>query len=253
VYVSWIGTSRRNEEEKIMWKRAFLGITALAVLAAAAPAAAQGGHYRPAGPAGNELRVRLGNFEPDGQSEYWDDTFFDFTGSTSSFEDVVGGLDFIHPLGPRLGLIVSANGYSTSVRQAYRDFEDESGRDIRHETKFDIGSGTVGLIYRLAGERAVIQPYVGAGGGFYAWTLEEKGDFIDFNDLSIFSDRFVGDGTAFGTFLLLGLNVPVSDGVAIFAEGRWDSADDELNGDFDGLGTIDLGGRQLAAGISWRW
>lgn len=235
-----------------MWKRLLMGTAAVGLLAAA-PALAQGGHYRQAGVGDNEFRVRLGNFEPDGESEYWDDTFFDFTGSPASFEDVVGGLDYIHALGPRLGLIVSGNGYSTTVRQAYRDFEDSAGRDIRHDTTLDIASATVGLIYRLAGNRAVVQPYIGAGGGFYGWSLEESGDFIDFNDFSIFTDRFVTDGSAFGSFFLLGLNVPVSDGIAIFAEGRWDSADDELDGDFDGLGTIDLAGRQLAGGVSFRW
>jgi hypothetical protein len=236
-----------------MWKRILLGAAALSLLATVTPVSAQGGQYRQADSGGSEVRVRLGNFEPDAESEYWDDTFFDFTGSPESFEDVVVGIDYIHPLGPRLGLIVSGNGYSTRVDQAYRDFEDAAGFDIRHDTSLDIASATVGLLYRFTGSRAVVQPYVGAGGGFYDWSLEEQGDFINFNNLSIFSDHFVTDGTAFGTFFLLGLNVPITDSFAIFAEGRWDSADDELEDDFDDLGSIDLAGRQLAAGLSWRW
>jgi opacity protein-like surface antigen len=236
-----------------MLKRILLGSLAFGLVVAAAPASAQGGNYRQATDSGPELRVRVGNFAPDGESEYWDETFFDFTGSPDTFEDVVLGLDFILPLGPRLGLIFSGNGYSTTAGQAYRDFEDASGSDIRHDTTLEVASGTVGLVYRFAGDRAVVQPYVGAGGGFYNWSLEESGDFIDFDDLSIFSDTFFTDGTAFGTYALLGLNVPVSDNIAVFAEGRWDSADDELDGDFDGLGSIDLAGRQLAAGLSFRW
>jgi hypothetical protein len=215
---------------------------------------AQGGNYRPAG-GDNELRFRAGSFEPDGESEYWDSTFFDFTGSPSSFEDVIVGMDYIHWLGPRLGLIASANGFETDTVQAYRDFEDASGRDIRHTTSFEVSSGTVGLILRFAGRKAAIQPYIGGGGGFYDWTLEESGDFIDFGgpDLLIFSDTFLADGTTFGTFFLAGLNIPVGDSWSVFAEARWDSADDELTDDFSGLGDIDLAGRQLAAGLAFRF
>ena len=63
-----------------MLKRSLLVSTVLGLLLAAAPTFAQGGNYRPAG-GDNQLRVRIGNFEPDGESEYWDSTFFDFTGS----------------------------------------------------------------------------------------------------------------------------------------------------------------------------
>ncbi|MCZ6727993.1 MAG: hypothetical protein O7A98_11650 [Acidobacteria bacterium] len=237
-----------------MLKKSLLASIVLGLLVAAEPAMAQGGNYRPAG-GGNQLRFRVGNFEPDGESEYWDSTFFDFTGSPSSFEDAVVGIDFIHWLGPHLGLIASGNGYETDTVQTYRDFEDASGRDIRHTTRFEVASGTVGLILQFAGRKAAIQPYIGGGGGFYDWTLEERGDFIDFGSdaLVIFSDTFFTDGTAFGTFFLAGVSVPVGDSWSVFAEARWDSADDELTGDFQGLGDLDLAGRQIAAGISWRF
>lgn len=237
-----------------MLKQSLLASTVLGLLVAATPAVAQGGNYRPAG-GDNQLRFRVGNFEPDGESDYWDSTFFDFTGSPTSFEDVVVGMDFIHWLGPHLGLIASASGYETETGQAYRDFEDASGRDIRHTTRFEVASGTVGFVFRLGGRKARLQPYLGIGGGFYDWTLEENGDFIDFGgpELLIFSDAFLADGTTFGTFFLAGVNVPIGDTWSVFAEGRWDSADDELTGDFEGLGDIDLAGRQLSAGLSLRF
>jgi len=237
-----------------MLKKSILGLIALALVVSAAPVAAQGGSYRQAG-GDNQLRFRVGNFEPDAGSTYWDDTFFDFTGSPSSFEDTVGGIDFIRWLGPRLGVILSGNGYETETVQAYRDFEDEAGFDIRHSTKFEVASATVGLIYRFGGRDAVLRPYIGAGGGFYDWTLEESGDFIDFGgaDAIIFSDSFFTDGTAFGTYFLAGLDIPLGDTWSVFAEGRWDSAEDDLAGDFEGLGQIDLAGKQIAAGFAWRF
>ncbi len=234
-----------------MWKQIATGLMAVGLLAAAVPAEAQGSYRRYGGE--SELRFRLGNFEPDAESVYWDDTFFDFTGSPESFEDVIVGVDYVHRLGNRVSLIASGSVYESEARQAYRDFVDGDGRDIRHDTFLEIGSGTVGLLLNFAGRDATIQPYIGGGGGFYAWTLEESGDFIDFTDDTIFSDTFLAEGTAFGTFFVAGISIPIGDTASVFAEGRWDSADDELGDDFDGLGTIDLSGRQLSAGFSWRF
>jgi len=236
-----------------MLKRGFLGFLGFALLLSAAPAMAQSGTYRPAGN-DSQLRFRAGSFAPDANSVYWDDVFFDFTGSPSSFDDTVVGLDFIRWLGPRLGIMLSGSGYEAEAVQAYRDFEDQSGRDIRHATRFEVSSGTLGLIYRFGGAGAVIRPYIGAGGGFYDWSLEESGDFIDFDGFNtIFSDSFFTSGDTFGTYLLAGLDVPLGDTWSIFAEGRWDDADDDLADDFEGLGSIDLGGAQWAAGFAWRF
>jgi hypothetical protein len=38
---------------------------------------------------------------------------------------------------------------------------------------------------------------------------------------------------------------------ALFGEGRWTRAEDELEGDFENFGDIDLSGREFVAGISW--
>ncbi|MDH3402650.1 MAG: hypothetical protein OES32_00575 [Acidobacteriota bacterium] len=235
-----------------MSKRHLFGATILGLLVAAAPALAQGSYRRAS--SDNELRFRIGSFEPDGNSTYWEDSFFDFTGSTTSFEDVIVGIDYVHRVGPRWGILFSGSGYEATATQAYRDFEDAAGFDIRHDTTFELATGSVGLILQLLGRDAAIQPYLGFGGGFYDWSLVESGDFIDFGgDLVIFTDRFVTDGTAFGTYFLAGFAIPLGAEFSFFAEGRWDSADDALSGDFEGLGDIDLGGRQLAAGLSWQF
>ena len=49
-----------------------------------------------------------------------------------------------------------------------------------------------------------------------------------------------------------GLQVPVSRRLSVFAEGRWTRVDDDLEGDFEDFGKIDLSGKEIAAGLSWR-
>lgn len=226
----------------------------LLALCAVAPASAQQGSYRPYR-GDNELRIRGGLFTPRGDSQYWEEKELDFFTDADDFEDFVLGVDYRRRLGARTRLVISGTAYSAEESTSYRDFVDESGRDIFHDTTLDIASGTVGVHWTLTGEAAPVQPYVGVGAGFWAWSLEESGDFIDFSvpDPFIFTDTFTDDGAAFGWYWVAGLDVPLGDQFSLFGEARWDRVDDELAGDFRGLGELDLSGRQITGGVSFRF
>ena len=51
----------------------------------------------------------------------------------------------------------------------------------------------------------------------------------------------------------LGIDVPLGSEIVLFAEARWDEAEDELSGDFADLGALDLSGREFSGGLSWRF
>lgn len=229
-------------------------LSLLALCASAQPASAQQGSYRPYR-GDNELRIRGGLFTPRGDSQYWDEKEFDFFTDADDFEDFVLGVDYRRRLGVRTYLVVSGTAFSAEESTSYRDFVDENGFDIFHDTILDIASGTVGVHFALTGEGAPVRPYVGVGAGFWAWSLEESGDFIDFSapDPFIFTAVFEDDGAAFGWYWVAGLDVPLGDQFSLFGEARWDRAEDELAGDFRGLGDLDLSGRQLTAGLSFRF
>ncbi len=234
--------------------RVIIALTML--LLAALPALAQhrgrgGRRYYP--DREGAFRIHLGAFQPDGDSEYWADKEQDFTGSIDDFENASFGLDYLLPLNNRLSLMFSGNVYEGESTNAYRDFEDNFGDRIRHDTTLGIASGTLGLVLHLTGPDVAIQPYIGAGGGGYAWELEESGDFIDFGSASrpVFSADLRSEGVAFGYYGLVGLEAPITPRLSIFAEGRWTQVDDDLSDDFEGFGKLDLGGREFAAGLSW--
>lgn len=203
----------------------------------------------------HSLRFRLGLFNPDGDSRYWDDKRFDFTGEPRDFEDVVVGFDYVVGLGARSGFMFSLDHFSSEVDQRYFDFVDELGGAIAHTTSLEITPLTVALVFDFAPPHFPVQPYVGVGGGLYFWRLRESGDFIDFgvSPPEIFFGRFDDSGQALGYFFLAGLEVPLGTFFSFLAEGRWDRVDDRLSGDFEGLGTLDLSGRRLMGGISWRF
>ncbi|HEX4497829.1 MAG TPA: outer membrane beta-barrel protein [Thermoanaerobaculia bacterium] len=231
------------------------------------PAFAQGGGYGGGYGGGNggggryydnigdpELRLHIGSFRPDGKSDYWDSIRSDFNHSDpSDFENPSFGLDYILPLNERMGVMFSGSYFEGTSTSAYRNFADNHNHDIVHDTTLDIGSATVGLVFHLLPKGAAVQPYIGVGGGAYPWRLQERGDFIDFQSANneIFRARLTSSGTAFGYYGLVGLDVPISRHVSIFAEGRWTRAKADLQDDFDGFGKLDLGGREIGAGLSW--
>lgn len=226
-------------------------ILGCAVIAISAAGAEAQGNWQP-GDFGS-LRVWLGIFEPHGDSRYWDDVFADFTGSTSDFADGVFGVDYLWRTSPTAGVLFGTSFYEGNATQAYRDYVDELGRDISHATTLDEWDITLAWVSRLG--RGSVVPYVGLGGGLVQWRLEEEGDFIDFSDpdLPVYLTRYRADGWAWEALALVGLDFRVGYNWSAFVEARYRWADDELTDDFAGLGTIDLGGGQLAAGLSWNF
>lgn len=223
-------------------------IGAAVVTTRAANAQDRPGHY--AGEA--SLRASLGSYAPDGDSSYWRDKEIDFTGSTSGFDDVTLALDFSYFVSPRLGLLLSFAGWEGQQTQSYREFVDPQGREIAHLTTIQQAWLDFGILFHFFSRREAVMPYIGAGGSYVYWELTEEGEFIDFNQPTpvIFNDSFFSDGDGFGFFLLAGLEIPVSDHVSLFAEGRWRDADAELSRDFAGFGTLDLSGRAITGGVA---
>ncbi len=228
-----------------------IGLISGLVLTATADAQYRRGHRNNA----PSFRIQLGEFQPDGDSSYWDGSAFDFDRQADDFEDSAFGLSYIRPLGDRLGLQISGFFYEASEDLAYVRFEDQFGGDILHTTEIELTAVTLGLIYNFTGRDAALVPYVGAGAGLYGWRLAEFGDFIDFDDpqLEIFEDFFEDESEEFGVYFTAGLEVPLADTFSIFAEARWDSVEADLGGDFRGLGELDLSGRSYSAGLSWRF
>lgn len=231
------------------FRAAIVALALIAVAGSAVPASAQyyGGDHT--------IRFRGGLFEPDGESAYWDDSAAIFTGDASEFEDAVLGFDYRMDLGNnrRLGLLLSVSGFEGQDEREDLRFVDLEGFPIVHEATLQVTALTAGLTFNFA-PRAPVRPYVGVGGGYYLWDLEESGDFVfvgeEFDE--IFTDTFQDDGGTLGYFWLAGFEVPINPNWALFAEGRWHRAEDDLGGpDFEDFGELDLSGREISGGVSW--
>jgi len=199
------------------------------------------------------VRGYLGVFSPQGDSEYWNDTFDVFTGSPSNFEDVVFGVDYLWRTSRRSGLLFGTSFYSGATTQSYLDWVDGDGNDISHTTTLKLTDLTAAYIWRFGAHGA--RPYIGGGGGLLWWGLREEGYFIDFADpdLPVVFASYDAGGTTWELFALAGLDVPLGYRWSFFIEGRYRWSEAELDDDFSGFGTIDLSGLQLVGGLSWNF
>lgn len=209
------------------------------------------GNWQPG--AFGSLRFRAGLFEPQGDSQYWEDSFATFTGSPESFRDLVWGVDYVWMTSGTTGLMFGSSFFNGTTTQAYREWVDIDGRDISHTTRLKQWDLTAAFVWRL-GRRGVV-PYLGIGGGFNNWRLEESGYFIDFGDpdLPIVWATYKASGWTFEALGLAGIDVALGYRWSFFVEGRYRYSDDELADDFSGFGTIDLSGTELSFGFSWNF
>ena len=199
-------------------------------------------------------RFFMGTFEPNCDSQFWDDYFFDFNGSPSSFNDLVFGADYLWRNSRNGGVLFGVSFYDGQSTLAYRDWVDADGQDISHTTSLYLSDLTAAYVLRFG--RNGIRPYVGAGGGMLWWQFREEGYFIDFSDeenLPIFFGNYRADGLTWEFFALAGLDFRLSHRWSFFFEGRYRWAEDELNKDFAGFGTIDLSGAELVGGFSYNF
>lgn len=245
-------------------KRMLLVASTMLILAAAPALAANPRHHPRGGAAAPEYSfgfgLRVGLFEPDGDSDFWDDSFDVFTGNIGDYEDTNFSVDLSYALNSRLSVIGTVGSFEGDSRRGYRDAEfDPFLIGVIHRSELQLTPITIGFQAHLLGPEAMVRPYVGAGAGFYWWNYNEIGDFVDFGDPidpaddTIITTRFESDGTTLGYYLQAGIEVALTPNWSIVAEGRWHRAEDELSDDFDGFGDLDLSGREVSLGMIWRF
>jgi hypothetical protein len=203
---------------------------------------------------------------PDGGGELWRANEALFTLEAADFEDATFGLAWIQSLTRHVELGVGFEAYERTVRSAQRDFVDDFGLPILHDTQLSLTPLTVelrllplGRFRQRPGGRQVLKPVVWLGGGFglMRWEYEELGDFVfsdDEGDFVLF-DRFRGRGTT-GVFqAAAGVELPLSPRINLVFQGRRTWADDELDFDdaYGGPARLNFGGTTLSGGVAFRF
>jgi hypothetical protein len=173
--------------------------------------------------------------------------------TVGDFKGFTGGIEWLVPAGSHLEAGIGVGFYQREVPTLYWDWTNDDGSEIEQRLKLRTVPISATLKYLPLGTRRGFQPYVGIGVAMYLWQYRESGDFIDFNDLSVFNATYSGSGTSFGPLATFGVRGRVSAHVDIGAEVRcqWGhgnlSTSDFLND------RIDLGGINALGTLRYRF
>jgi hypothetical protein len=167
--------------------------------------------------------------------------------------------DIGYQVKPWLMLQARVGHTESSVTSEFRDYVDQDDNPILQETRLKRTPMTLGLklylkprgqaVSRFAWVPRSFAPYVGVGGGMIRYELQQAGDFVDFADLSIFSDAFVSEGWTGTMNAFAGVDVKIHRRAFVSLEVGYLWADAELGQDFEGFEPIDLSGLQTSLGV----
>jgi hypothetical protein len=154
-------------------------------------------------------------------------------------------------------------GFDTTRRETgseYRRFVASNSQPITQFTRLDEFTMSAGLRYSPVGRGQSISryafiprrlvPYAGAGLTTARYEFSQRGQFVDFADLSVFTDRFSSNGWSVGPYVNGGVDVQVWKRLFITFDGRYTWLHAGLDEDFSGFDGIDLAGFRGGTGIS---
>ncbi len=160
---------------------------------------------------------------------------------------------------PRVDFVIDVAPASRTLAAEYRDYS-EGGRPIAQSTRawqIPINTGVRywvlprgRAIGRLAWVPSTVGFHVGAGGGARWYRLEQFGDFVDYVDLSIHTDRLRSQGWALSSHVSAGVSIRLTRQLFAVAEVRQVWSRPVASAVFN-FGEVDLNGVQMTGGIEF--
>ena len=197
------------------------------------------------------------------ESDIYDFTTELLTVARSDFNAPGLGVDVGFGLTSRVDAVAGFEFSRAVTFSEYRDFVDLNDLPIEQTTalsQVDL-TGSLKLALTARGRQigqyawvpAAVVPYVGGGGGFIWYRFEQEGDFVDFLDNSIFTDRFESHGWSTSAHLFGGAEISLTQRLALTSEARYVWADATLTQDFTDFDPIDLSGLRITVGVQFTY
>ena len=163
-------------------------------------------------------------------------------------------------LGSRVDVVTGFDFTRHATPSEYRHFVASNAQPITQSTEQKQAALSIGTRYSPIGRGLSISrfafiprrftPYVGGGATLAYYNFSQHGQFVDANDLSIFTDRFVSNGWTIGPYVNGGADIQLWKRLYVSFEGRYSWLHSELDSDFSGFDGIDLAGFRASSGIS---
>ena len=196
----------------------------------------------------SSLSLNLGRFTVRGEdTRISDDVITEnlglFAFGLDQFDNASVGAEWLVGIGEHVEAGLGAGFYQQTVLSVYDDFVNVDGTEIAQDFKLRITPVTATARFFPFGTWSTIQPYAGAGVGFFNWRYSEVGEFVDFGTFDVFRDRFVAEGNDVGAMYLGGVRVHAGSRLAVGVEVRYQDVQGVVGIDRGFLEErIDLGG-----------
>ena len=212
---------------------------------------------RPSGTIG----LRVGWLSGRAGSDWYDFVTDQLTLERKNFNGPGFGTDLGITLTSRVDLMIGFDYNQSTTASEYRRFVDNNRLPIEQTTLLRNANISGGLkialtergreIGRLAWVPRTVVPFVGAGGGATWFQLRQYGDFVDYVDLSVFTDVFESRGFTPSAHVLGGVDVRVLRRAYVTFDARYIWAAGDLGADWIDFDPIDLSGLRVSAGINF--
>jgi hypothetical protein len=200
---------------------------------------------------------------PSASSDLFTFSMRELTLGKSDFASGQIGGDVAVSVNDRFDIVVGASSNSSSTRSEFRDWVDNNNQPIEQTTYFRTVPLTASLRYYLTprGQRVGsiawipkrFVPFAAIGGGLVRYRFNQVGDFIDYQTLDVFADRYESSGTAGLLQGSVGAGWSLSPHVQLTGEVRYLRAHADLSSDFQGFKPLDLSGASSSVGITFRF
>ena len=161
---------------------------------------------------------------------------------------------------PKLEAVFGADYSSGESLSEFRAF-DENGLPIEQTTDLRQAAFTGGVRYALLGRGRTVSslawipqrwvPYVGGGAGILYYRLRQYGDFVDIDDLSIFTDLFESGGWTPMGYVNGGTDIQLFRKLYLTIDARYQWAATDLDRpSWQGFEPLDLAGLRVSTGIN---
>jgi hypothetical protein len=219
------------------------------------------GAMAPPAQAQQTLNFTLGYFTPRGQDARTEGDILTndlrfLTFNISDFNGATVGGEWLVPFGQYFEGGAGVSFSRRTVPSVYTCCTTAGNAEIQQDLRLRMVPFSFTVRAVPTGQTSPVQPYIGGGIAVINWRYSESGDFIDFgNNRTIFTDSFVGSGTASGPVALGGIRFAGNTASAGF-EVRYQRAKATLPSSEFGSSSnpnpiIDLGGwtYQFTAGV----
>ena len=207
------------------------------------------------------IGVRVSWLSSRSGSDWYDFVTDQLTLERKNFNGPGIGTDVGIRLRCRLDLMIGFDYSQSTTASEYRRYVDNNRLPIEQSTQLRNANFSGGLKFALT-ERGCgvgqiawvprkVVPFVGAGGGAIWFQVRQNGDFVDYQDLSVFTDVFESKGWSPSAHVLGGVDVRVLRRAYVTFDARYIWASGDLGTDWIDFDPVDLSGFRASAGFNF--